>query len=131
MNIRSVGWNCVYNVGYSFFQKAEKGVFLLLLAISEVKISGNFLSGDVLVIFDGTQDISYSAADSPLMCHWICFECESESEMADFTDIPYNLPLLHREVDFISELMGNITTEFYSTHNRRALLFPRGLPRRL
>ena len=119
MNIRSVGWNCVYDGDYSFFQKAEKGIFLLLLARSEVKIDENLLPADVMVIFGRTQDISYSAADNPLMCHWICFEFESESEMADFADIPYNLPLLYRDIDFISELMGNITTEFYSTHSRR------------
>lgn len=119
MNIRSVGWDCVYDRDYSFFQKAQKGIFLILLARSEVKIGENSLPADVLVIFDGTQDISYSAADNSLMCHWICFECESEAEMADFSDIPYNLPLLYRDVNFISELMENITTEFYSTHSRR------------
>lgn len=119
MNIRSVGWNCVYDCGYSFFQQGEKGIFLLFLARSEVRIDDSIFPENTLVIFDGNTDIVYSALEESLVCDWICFDAEGDSEMTDIADITYNIPISHTDWKFISDLIRNITTEFYSTNNRR------------
>ncbi len=119
MDIRAVGWNCVYDSDYTFFQQGERGVYLLLLARSEVCIGSEIISANSLVIFDGSTDIVYSAVGDSLICDWILFDAENDSEMSDIADIPYNMPLFHTDWEFISQLISNITTEFYSTNNRR------------
>ncbi|MBO5343862.1 MAG: helix-turn-helix transcriptional regulator [Ruminococcus sp.] len=119
MNIRAVGWSCVYDSGYSFFQQGERGVYLLLLARRTVRIGKDIFPENTLMIFDGSEDIVYSAVEDCLVCDWILFDAEGDSEMADFAEIPYNVPLLHTEWEFISRLISNITTEFYSTNSRR------------
>ncbi|MBR6581142.1 MAG: helix-turn-helix transcriptional regulator [Ruminococcus sp.] len=119
MNIRSVGWNCVYDSDYSFFQHGERGVFLYLLSRSEICIDGRIFPENTLVIFDGSEDIVYSTVGDRLVCDWICFDAEGDSELADIADIAYNVPVLHTDWEFISGLIGNITTEFYSTNSRR------------
>ena len=119
MNIRSVGWNCIYDSDYTFFQQKKKGGILLLLARSEVCVCGEWFPANTLVVFDGSEDIVYSAVGESLVCDWICFDAENDSEISDISDIPYNLPLLHTNCEFISQLIGNIATEFYSTNSRR------------
>lgn len=119
MNIRSVGWNCVYDSDYSFFQHGERGAFLYLLSRSEICIDGRIFPENTLVIFDGSEDIVYSAVGERLVCDWICFDAEGDSELADIADIAYNVPVLHTDWQFISDLIRNITTEFYSTNSRR------------
>ncbi len=119
MNIRSVGWNCVYDSDYTFFQQSEKGGFLLLLARSEVSIGGDIFPANTLVIFDGCEDIVYSAVGECLVCDWIYFDAAGDSDITDIADIPYNMPLVYTDWEFISQLIRNITTEFYSTNSRR------------
>lgn len=119
MNIRSVGWNCVYDSGYTFFKKGEKNVFLLFLARTPVCIGGVILPENCLVIFDGTTEIVYSAAAESLICDWILFDAEGNSEISDFAEIAYNTPIMHSDWQFVSDLIRNITTEYYSTNSRR------------
>lgn len=119
MNIRSVGWNCVYDSDYTFFRNVENNVFLLLLARTSVCIGGNILPENCFVIFDGTTEIVYSAAEEFLVCDWVLFDAESDSEIADYAEISYNTPILHSDWQFVSDLIRNITTEFYSANNRR------------
>lgn len=122
MNIRAIGWNCVYDSDYTFFQKGERGVFLLLLGRSELLIGRDIMPKNTLVIFDGSTDIVYSAFGDSLVCDWILFDAECDSEMADFTDISYNTPFYYSDWEFISGLIKNITIEYYSTNNRRIKL---------
>ncbi len=119
MNIRAIGWNCVYDSDYSFFQKGERGVFLLLLSRSEMHISDGIMPENTLVIFDGSTDIVYSAIGESLVCDWILFDDEGDSEIADFADIAYNIPYVCSDCEFISGLIKNINIEFYSTNSRR------------
>ncbi len=119
MNIRSVGWNCVYDSGYTFFQHSEKKGYLLLLARSEICIRNDVFPPNVLVIFDGSDDIVYSAFGDHLICDWIAFDTEGDSDIADISDIPCNVPMVYTDWEFISQLIRNITVEFYSTNNRR------------
>lgn len=119
MNIRSIGWGCVYGKGYSFETAGEKGVYLLLLARSPLNIGGKMFPENTLVIFDGNTEIVYSAQEEILVCDWLLFDAEDDSEFIDIADIPFNEPIKNADGDFLSSLIGNITSEFYSVNSRR------------
>lgn len=119
MNIRSIGCNCVYDSSYSYHAKGERGVYLLVQSRTEIVICGRIMPEDTLVIFDGSCDISYSAAGGHLICDWICFDAEGDSEFIELTELSFNVPIRISDSCFARRLIENLTAEFYSINSRR------------
>ncbi|MDE5936549.1 MAG: AraC family transcriptional regulator [Ruminococcus sp.] len=119
MNIVSVGWNCIYNSGYNCTFKSENSVYLFLMSHSRIYINGGIMPENTLIIYDSNTDINYSSADGFLVCDWILFEAESDTDFLDASEIDFNMPVLYSDSEFISEIIRNITSEFYSANSRR------------
>lgn len=119
MNISSIGCGCIYDSDYSFHSEGESGVYLLVMARTAIRIGGAVMPKNTIVIYDGSCEIDYSAAEDFLVCDWICFDAEGDSEFIDIAEIPFNEPVFHADSEFISRLIGNLTVEFYSVNSRR------------
>lgn len=72
-----------------------------------------------LVIFDGTRGISYSAADDFLVCDWVMFDAQGDTEFIETSEIAFNEPVPNADHVFISHLIENLASEFYSQGSRR------------
>lgn len=116
MNIISVGWNCVYNSDYSYV--SHKNTCLLVLAQSRIAINNIVMPKNTLIIYDGTTTVNYSSADDFLVCDWISFEADKDTDFLD-AELDFNMPINNSDSDFISQLIRNITAEFYSMNGRR------------
>lgn len=119
MNIRSIGWNCIYNRDYSYRSAGERDVFFLLLSRTNLRIGNDIFPKNTLVIYDGSCEIVYSAEEEFLVCDWIVFDADGDSEFIDIAELSFNEPILHTDIDFISRLIRNLTAEFYSVSGRR------------
>lgn len=119
MNIRAIGWGSVYDRDYRYTAEAEKGVYLLVHARSRIRIKGAALPKGTAIVYDGSENIEYSAADEYLVCDWISFDGEGDAEFSDSAEIVFNQPIFNADSDFISLLVRNLTAEFYSVGSRR------------
>lgn len=123
MNIRSTGYGSVYESGYRFRRGPESGVYLLVLAHSRIcfRFGGRkaVLPEDTLIIYDGSCEVDYAADDESLVCSWVEFDAEGDSEFFEPLELIYNLPLRFTDTAFIEELMRNITSEYYSMNSHR------------
>lgn len=92
MNIRSIGYNSVYAGSYSFQAEVEMGVYMLVLTKSRARfwVNGECISAapNSLIIYDDTCERQYAADAAPLVCDWICFDAEDESEFIDALKLP-------------------------------------------
>ncbi len=116
MNIVSVGWNCVYNSGYRYI--SDRNTCLLVLARSRISINNKVMPKNTLIIYDGTTAVNYSSADDFLICDWISFEADKDTDFLD-EELDFNVPINNSDSGFISQLVRNITAEFYSMNGRR------------
>lgn len=123
MNIRSIGYNSVYAGSYSFQAEVEMGVYMLVLTKSRACfwVNGECISAapNSLIIYDDTCERQYAADAAPLVCDWICFDAEDESEFIDALKLPLNRVIPHCDSETIDVLMRNIMTEFYSLGSAR------------
>lgn len=119
MNILSIGWNCIYGKDYSFKMNAQNGIYLLVLARTAINIGGRTMPENSLVIFDVTGEISYSPADDLLVCDWVMFDAQGDTEFIETAEISFNEPVTNADHEFISRLIENLTSEFYSLGSRR------------
>lgn len=117
MNIISLGWNCIYDGRYCYNSEPEN-MYLLVMAKSRIKINDCIMPKNTLIIYDGTAYINYSAADDFLVCDWICFEADNDNDFLD-AELDFNMPIVSSDSDFISQIIRNITAEFYSMNGRR------------
>ena len=123
MNIRSAGYNSIYDSDYRFKRGTDGGVFLIVLAKSRIafRFDGRkaVLPEDTLIIYDGSCEIDYAAEDDFLVCDWVVFDAEGDSEFFEPLELIFNLPVRFTDTDLIDELILNITSEFYSMNNHR------------
>ena len=89
MNIRSIGWNCIYGGDYFYRSAGESGEYLLVLARTAVRMGKAVLPKNTLVIYDGSCEIFYSAEEEFLICDWIVFDAEGDSEFIDIAEISH------------------------------------------
>lgn len=117
MNIISVGWNCIYDGGYSY-KSDDRNIYLLVLSRSRIIIDNEVMPENTFIIYDGTTSVNYSSADDFLVCDWISFEADKNTDFLD-AELDFNVPISNSDSDFISQIIRNITSEFYSMNGRR------------
>lgn len=123
MNIRAIGWGCVYDRDYSFRADLEKGEYLFLLARTGICffIDGQkiLMPEDTMIIYDDSKTAEYYSADEHLICDWICFDAKGDAEFLELAENEFNTPSICSDSVFISRLVQNIMVEFYSMNSRR------------
>lgn len=123
MNICSTGWGSVYERDYNFSGSVGDKVWLMLLARSAVRlpVNGNMLSfpQNTAILFDSGMTAEFGADDEMLICDWLCFDAEGDSEFLESLDLEPGKPVRFSDWEFISQLIRNIQEEFYSLNPRR------------
>lgn len=124
MNIISAGYNSIYSSEYSFRHEPEKNVFMLILTKSSAIFHMNGINYQTppltLVLYDDTVIWEYSADNDFFICDWLCFEKKGDNEFFDSLELLFNRPVQFADTDFISNIMRNIASEYYSLSSRRA-----------
>lgn len=124
MNIRSIGFNSVYDSSYSVRREPENDVYMLILTNSPAQfiidgISVKTASG-TLILFDDSCVQEYSADGGAFICSWICFDEENDKEFVNSLEIMMNRPIRFSDTEFIGVLIRNIASEYYSLNSRRS-----------
>ena len=123
MDILSIGCGSVYDEDYHFCREPENGEYMLLLTRSRAEIGFSGIRGEfpenTLVIYDDKMKRDYRAAGTSLICDWICFTAGNDNGMSDFPELVFNRPFRAADAEFISGLIRNIASEFYSLGTRR------------
>ena len=87
MNIRSIGFNSVYDSGYQVCRKPEKGEFTLILLKSMANLCLKGMNvkapSDTAILFNDSEILQYSADDGFFVCDWICFDADGDKEFFD------------------------------------------------
>lgn len=123
MNIRSIGFNSVYDSGYQVCRKPEKGEFTLILLKSRANLCLKGVNvkapSDTAILFDDSEILQYSADDGFFVCDWICFDADGDKEFFDSLELEMNVPIRFLDIEFMSGIIRNIATEYYSLTSRR------------
>lgn len=122
MNIKCIGFNSVYGRDYKVRRRLENGSHMIIL----LKTAASFTLGgmtvkapaDSVIIYDSSCIQEYSADGGYLICDWICFDVGGESDFFDSLELAMNTLVRYADAEFISGLIRNIATEFYSGGSR-------------
>ncbi|MBR1591664.1 MAG: helix-turn-helix transcriptional regulator [Ruminococcus sp.] len=122
MNIKSIGYDCVCGRDYSCSCKPERGDYMLLFAKSRFIADFSGIEGEypenTVILYDDSAEINFRS-DGFFVFDWIIFSLENENEFADAEYIEFNRPIFFSDSGLISQLMRNITEEYYSSGSRR------------
>ncbi len=123
MNIYSVGFHSVYDCGYRVCRETAGGRYILILTKSrgqfEFEGTTAFLPAGTAVLYGGGYVRRYGADGEPFVCDWVDFDGENDREFLDSLELEINRPIRFIDSDFMSSLIRNITSEFYSMSSRR------------
>lgn len=123
MNVRSIGCGSIYEAGYSYRTDPADGEYLLVSAYSEIMISidgkADVYPENTAILFDGSIAAEYAPAGNYLVCNWLCFDTENESDIIENTGIVMNKPAVFTDQGILSELIRSIAAEHYSLSGRR------------
>lgn len=123
MNIYSVGFHSVYDCGYKVRRETENGRYILILTKSRGKFefgeAAVSLPAGIVVLYGCGYVRSYGADGEPFVCDWIDFEGDDDREFLDSLELEINRPIRFHDTDFISSLICNVASEFYSMNSRR------------
>ncbi len=122
MNIRCIGFNSVYGRDYKVRRRLENGGFMLILLKTAAKfiLDGNTFKApaDTVIIYDSSCIQEFSADDGYLICDWLCFDVDGESDFFESLELPLNTLIRYTDAEFISGLIRNIASEQYSGGSR-------------
>ena len=122
MNIICTGYNSIYDSNYSFRSKPEKNIFMLILTKSKAVFRINGIEyhtpPDTFVLYDDTVIREYSSDETFLVCDWICFDKNGDNEFFDSIELVFNSPVQFADTEFISNIMRNRASEYYSSGAR-------------
>ena len=118
MNIKSIGYDTVFDKDYVFSLMPEKENYMFLFAKSRFRaFFGNHeieCPENTVILYDDSAEIKF-CSDDFMVFDWIIFSREN-----DFAEnIEFNTPVFFGDSEFISQLMRNITEEYYSADSRR------------
>ena len=121
MNIKSLGYDSVYEKDYICSFMPEKDSYMLLFAKS--RFTACFAGYETecpentIILYDDSAEIKFYS-DGFFIFDWIIFSIENENEFAE-ADVIFNHPVLFSDSEIIAQLMRNITEEYYSAGGRR------------
>ncbi len=123
MNIHSIGFDSVYDESYSFSYQPQRNEYLFLLAKREIVLTVDGITeiypSNTMILFDDRVKWEYGSNCDFLICDWMKFDTEGENDYIESVGIVTNLPVLHADDGFISHLVRNILSEYYSQKSRR------------
>ena len=119
MNIHSIGFNSVYGRNYSYRNFVGKGEYMLVSSRNRIKFGDVEYPENTVILYGEETEADYSSAGNFLLCDWICFDTEGDSDFLDSLEIVINKPLRFADTEFITGIIGSISAEYYSVKSRR------------
>jgi len=123
MNIRCIGCNSVYGSEYRVSRKADKGEYMLILtknsAVFTIEGKRVRLPSETLILYNDETVREYSSDGGFFVCDWVCFDTDGDSEFIESLELSFNQPIRFSDCEFISVLIRNIASEYYSMSGRR------------
>lgn len=101
---------------------AEGGyMFILTHSRAEFVVDGGRVEvpPETAIIYGSDVRWECFPADEALVCDWIYFEAGGDTDYLESLELPVGQPLFFADTEFITELIRNITAEFYSLAPRR------------
>ncbi len=122
MNVEKIGFNSVHLGGYSVKRQLEKGYMLILVksgGFFNLNGNGQHVDKNTVIIFDSTCLQDYCADGEVFIYDWLFFDTDGDGDFLESLDIPFNTLIRYSDADFISSIIRNIASEFYSFSNKR------------
>lgn len=124
MNIHRIGWNSIHGKDYSVNRSVDGSGYLFLLMKSRGIFSFDEIDEkaerDTVIIYDGSAVRKYRADGGMFIYDWIEFDTDGDGDFFESLEIPVNTLIRYTDAAFISAVIRNITSEFYSVGARRA-----------
>ncbi len=124
MQIRSVGFNSIYDADYRFHSEPESGSYMIVFFRSNAAAGEGderrSIPAGTFMVFSDSIPRDYRADDGVLVCDWLCFESEGETEFIDSLELRTGVQLCYTDTEYLGSLMRNIAEEFYSMNSRRS-----------
>ena len=117
MNISGIGYNTIHGRNYSLVKNGMENYLLILFKSPCIlKINGSEISADcdTVIIYDINSDIDLHSDEDIFIYDWVCFGIGGENDFFSALDIPLDTVIRYTDVNFLSELIRNLTNEFYS-----------------
>lgn len=122
MNISGIGYNTIHGKDYKLIKSGMENYLLILLKSPCIlKINNEEIPADrdTVIIYDLKSDIDLHSEEDIFIYDWICFKIGGEGDFFSALDIPLNTIIRYTDVNFLSELIRNLTNEFYSSGTNR------------
>ena len=124
MNIMRIGFNSVHGSAYSILREPFESGYMLILMKSGALFSFNGIEEktdrDSVVIYDKSSVQEYGADGGVFIYDWLQFDTEGDTEFFDSLELPLNTLIRYTDAEFISGIIRNIASEFYSVSTKRA-----------
>ncbi len=117
MNISGIGYNTIHGRNYCLVKSGMENYLLILFKSPCIlKINGAEISADcdTVIIYDINSDIDLHSDEDIFIYDWVCFGIGGENDFFSALDIPLDTVIRYTDVNFLSELIRNLTNEFYS-----------------
>ncbi len=123
MHILQIGYNSIHDSSYKAdFSEGTEGYMLIIMktpALFELYGEKSIAERDSIVIYDKRTPHCYSAIGDIFINDWIHFDTDYDAEFFKSLNIPLNSIIRFGDVDFISSLIRNLCSEFYSVNPKR------------
>ncbi|MDE5945868.1 MAG: AraC family transcriptional regulator [Oscillospiraceae bacterium] len=124
MNITGIGYNTIHGKDYALKKNGDNENYFLMLFKSPcvLNISNEKISAerDTVVIYDRKTLIDLYSFEDIFIYDWICFNLGGDGDFFTSLDIPLDTVIRYTDVNFLSELIRNLTNEFYSLSINRS-----------
>jgi len=119
LNIKSIGYNTIHGKNYSLERKSRNESYLLILLKSPCIFINDgeeiFADRDTVIIYDKKSAFGLYSNEDIFIYDWICFEIGGDRDFFSALDIPLDTIIRYTDAVFLSELIRNLTNEFYSS----------------
>ena len=123
MHIIQIGYNSIHDRGYrADYPDGTQGYMLIVLktpAVFELYGEKNLAESNSIVIYDKKTPHCYSAVGDIFINDWIHFDTDYDADFFKSLNLPLNSIIRFGDVDFISSIIRNLCSEFYSVNPKR------------
>lgn len=123
MHILHIGYNSIHDRSFRADRPdGTEGYLLIVLktpAVFELYGEKNIADRNSIVIYDKNTPHCYSALEDVFINDWIHFDTDYDTDFFKSLNIPLNSIIKFGDVDFISSIIRNLSSEFYSVNPKR------------
>ncbi|MBE6859716.1 MAG: helix-turn-helix domain-containing protein [Ruminococcus sp.] len=123
MKILSIGYHTIHRSGYSVNRVNGSEDYMLMLTFNpcvfEFADKEIYAEPDSVVLYNKNIPQIFHSDEPYFVYDWICFDTEGDQEFLKSLNIAENTVLRYNDTEFISDLIKNMYSEFYSCSSNR------------